>query len=56
MPEADRIMIGGILVPVLWGAGMAWTLCDAKLIRAFFVLVGVSAVAYAAAFLPKVIA
>ena len=56
MSEADRIIVGGILVPVLWGAGMAWTLCDARLVRAFFVLVGVSAVSYAAAFLPKVIA
>lgn len=56
MPEADRIIVGGLLVPVLWGAGMAWTLCDARLVRAFFVLVGVSLVSYAAAFLPKVIA
>ena len=40
MPMAvhDRIVIGGVLVPVLWGAGMAWTLSDAKLVRAAAVL------------------
>lgn len=51
----DRIVIGGLLVPVFWGAGMAWTLCDAKLIRATVVLVSVSAAGYAIAFLPKVL-
>lgn len=51
----DRIVIGGLLVPILWGAGMAWTLCDAKLIRATVVLVSVSAAGYAIAFLPKVL-
>jgi hypothetical protein len=58
MPLAvyDRIMLGGILVPVLWGGGMAWTLSDAKLLRATIVLVAVSLVSYAIAFLPKVVA
>jgi len=58
MPLAvyDRIMLGGILVPVLWGGGMAWTLSDAKLLRATIVLVAVSLVSYAIAFLPKVLA
>ena len=55
MPVHDRIMIGGILVPVLWGAGMAWTLSDAKLVRATIVLVSVSAISYGIAFLPKVL-
>lgn len=56
MPMAphDRIVIGGLLVPVLWGGGMAWTLSDAKLLRAAIVLTSVSAVGYGIAFLPKV--
>lgn len=56
MPPADRIVIGGLLVPILWGGGMAWTLCDAKLGRATLVLLGVSALGYGIAFLPKVFA
>lgn len=58
MPIAptDRIVIGGILVPMLWGAGMAWTLSDAKLRRASLLLSLVSAAAYGVAFLPKVLA
>jgi hypothetical protein len=55
MAAVDRIMLGGILVPVLWGAGMAWTLSDAKLLRATIVLVSLSIVSYAIAFLPKVL-
>ncbi len=51
----DRIIIGGVLVPVLWGGGMAWTLADAKLARATIILLGVSAVSYGIAFLPKVL-
>lgn len=49
----DRIVIGGILVPILWGGGMAWTLSDAKLVRATLLLVIISAGAYAIAFLLK---
>ena len=49
----DRIVIGGLLVPILWGAGMAWTLSDAKLLRATLVLGSVSAAGYGIAFLPK---
>ena len=52
----DRIVIGGLLVPILWGAGMAWTLADAKLVRATVILLAISAVSYAIAFLPKVLA
>lgn len=55
MPVHDRIVIGGLLVPILWGGGMAWTLCDAKLLRATIVLVSVSAISYGIAFLPKVL-
>jgi hypothetical protein len=51
----DRIVIGGILVPILWGGGMAWTLSDAKLVRATLLLAVISAAAYAAAFLPKML-
>ncbi len=55
MPMAthDRIVVGGLLVPVLWGAGMAWTLSDAKLLRATVVLGSISALGYGIAFLPK---
>jgi hypothetical protein len=56
MAPTDRIVIGGLLVPMLWGAGMAWTLSDAKLLRAALLLTLVSACAYGAAFLPKVLA
>lgn len=55
MATVDRIMLGGILVPVLWGAGMAWTLSDARLLRATIVLVSLSIVGYGIAFLPKVL-
>jgi hypothetical protein len=51
----DRIMIGGLLVPILWGAGMAWTLSDPRLLRATVVLCSVSALGYGIAFLPKVL-
>ena len=56
MPLApqDRIVIGGLLVPILWGAGMAWTLSDARLVRATIVLLTISALGYGIAFLPKV--
>ncbi len=53
MGAHDRIVVGGLLVPILWGAGMAWTLSDAKLLRATLVLGSVSAVGYGIAFLPK---
>jgi hypothetical protein len=55
MNPPDRIVIGGLLVPLLWGGGMAWTLCDAKLVRATLLLLAVSAVGYGIAFLPKVL-
>jgi hypothetical protein len=55
LEQVDRIVIGGLLVPMLWGAGMAWTLCDAKLLRATALLLLISACAYAVAFLPKIL-
>lgn len=51
----DRIVVGGLLVPVLWGAGMAWTLADAKTVRASILLTCVSAISYAIAFVPKML-
>lgn len=50
---SDRIVIGGLLVPVLWGAGMAWTLADAKLLRATILIVLVAALSFGVAFLSK---
>jgi hypothetical protein len=55
LPPPDRAVIGGLLVPVLWGAGMAWTLCDPRLVRATIILLTVSALGYGIAFLPKVL-
>lgn len=55
LPPTDRIVIGGLLVPILWGGGMAWTLSDARLLRATLLLVLVSAIAYALAFVPKML-
>jgi hypothetical protein len=54
MAAPDRIVIGGLLVPVLWGGGMAWTLADSKLRRATIALTIIAAVSFAIAFLPKV--
>ncbi|MFD0986487.1 hypothetical protein [Methyloligella solikamskensis] len=53
MPPSDRMVIGGLMVPVLWGAGMAWTLADAKLLRATAILLVICAVGYGIAFLPS---
>ena len=55
LPATDRIVVGGLLVPVLWGGGMAWTLADGKLVRAAVILIGFSAVGYGIAFLPKMV-
>ncbi|MFN7106777.1 MAG: hypothetical protein ACK4MY_01015 [Brevundimonas sp.] len=46
-----RLVIGGLMVPVLWGGAMAWTLADDKIIRATAVLVGVSVVTFTTAVL-----
>lgn len=55
LPPQDRAVIGGLLVPILWGGGMAWTLCDPRLVRATLILLGASAAGFAVAFLPKVL-
>jgi len=46
-----RLVIGGLMVPVLWGGAMAWTLADDRILRATAVLVGVSVVTFTAAVL-----
>jgi hypothetical protein len=51
-----RMVIGGLMVPVLWAGGMAWTLSDDKIVRAFLVLLGVSVVSLGAAFLKGTLA
>lgn len=53
MSPIERIVIGGLLVPILWGGGMAWVLADAKLGRAALILLAVSALGYGVAFAPK---
>ena len=35
-----RLVIGGLIVPVVWGSAMAWTLADSRILRATAVLVG----------------
>jgi len=47
----SRMVIGGLMVPFLWAAGMAWTLSDDKILRATAVLTGVSVITLGAAFL-----
>lgn len=44
-----RIVSSGLIIPVVWGALMAWTLSDDKIIRATAVLVGVAIVTFSAA-------
>lgn len=46
-----RIVIGGLLLPVLWGLAMTWTLADRRLVRATAVLVGTSVLGFGLAFL-----
>ncbi len=41
-----RIVTGGLVAPLLWGALMAWTLSDDRIIRATAVLLGVAAVTF----------
>lgn len=55
LPPGDRAVIGGLLIPILWGGGMAWTLCDPRLVRATLILTAISAFGYGIAFLPKVL-
>lgn len=46
-----RMVIGGLTVPFLWAGGMAWTLSDDRILRAFAVLAGVASLTLGAAFL-----
>jgi hypothetical protein len=47
--QQTRLVIGGLIVPVAWGACMAWTLADNRILRATAVLVGVALVSFTAA-------
>lgn len=46
-----RLLIGGLIVPVVWGAAMAWTLADNRILRATFVLLATTLAGFGAAFL-----
>lgn len=46
-----RMVVGGLMVPFLWAGGMAWTLSDDRILRAFGVLAAVSIATLGAAFL-----
>jgi hypothetical protein len=46
-----RLAIGGLMVPVLWGGAMAWTLADDRILRATAVLVGITLITFTAAVL-----
>jgi hypothetical protein len=41
-----RIVLGGLLLPILWGLAMTWTLADRRLLRATAVLVGASIIGF----------
>tara|TARA_B100000678_G_scaffold272644_1_gene262260 strand:- start:14995 stop:15543 length:549 start_codon:yes stop_codon:yes gene_type:complete len=49
--DVDAVALGGLTVPLLWAGGMAWTLSDDKILRAFALLVIVSLVSFILAFL-----
>ena len=51
LSDVDAIAIGGLTVPLLWAAGMAWTLSDDRILRALAALSIVSGLSFAAAFL-----
>jgi hypothetical protein len=44
-----RLLIGGLIVPIAWGAAMAWTLADSRILRATAVLIGTAVVGFGAA-------
>lgn len=46
-----RLLIGGIIVPLAWGAAMTWTLADSRIVRAAIVLVGTTAAGFGLAIL-----
>ena len=47
--QQTRLVVGGLIVPVAWGACMAWTLADNRILRATAVLTGVALVSFTAA-------
>lgn len=47
--QQTRLVIGGLIVPVAWGACMAWTLADNRILRATAVLLGVALTSFTAA-------
>jgi hypothetical protein len=47
--QQTRLVVGGMIVPVAWGACMAWTLADNRILRATAVLTGVAIVSFTAA-------
>ncbi len=47
--QQTRLVVGGMIVPVAWGACMAWTLADNRILRATAVLTGVAVVSFTAA-------
>lgn len=55
LPEKDRIVIGGLLVPLLWAGGISWMMADPKFMRAGSALAAVAAVGYVMAFLLQVV-
>lgn len=46
-----RLVIAGLMVPVLWGGAMAWTLADNRILRATAVLVGTVVIGFTASIL-----
>jgi hypothetical protein len=46
-----RLLIGGLIVPVVWGGAMAWTLADNRILRATAVLVGTAVLGFGLAVL-----
>ena len=47
--QQTRLVVGGLIVPVIWGACMAWTLADNRILRATAVLTGVALISFTAA-------
>ncbi|MCJ2185790.1 hypothetical protein [Novosphingobium beihaiensis] len=47
-PGADqtRLLIGALIVPVVWGGAMAWTLADNRIVRATAVLTGTAVIGF----------
>lgn len=46
-----RLLIGGLIVPLVWGGAMAWTLADNRILRATAVLVGTTLAGFGLAIL-----